>query len=84
MLSDIIFVYVFLAKYQVSCEEVRARNPTLASVRTIIDIDGSGYLEPFPVVCSQPREYSNIIIKLILLYKIFVTVLQSVYCRIEN
>ena len=83
MLSDIIFVYVFLAKYQVSCEEVRARNPTLASVRTIIDIDGSGYLEPFPVVCSQPREYSNII-QLILLYKNFCHSVQSVYCRIEN
>lgn len=43
--------FVFLAVNQVSCLALRNSGPAGEIVKEIIDIDGSGPLEPFPVTC---------------------------------
>jgi len=39
------------AKYMVSCEEAKMLNPLLANLSMYVDIDDSGPLDPFPVMC---------------------------------
>src|SRR5258705_322509 len=57
-----------LASYLVSCEEAKLLYPLLDEMAMYIDIDDSGPLNPFPVVCVFQGKATSLVFQNRLLY----------------